>query len=82
MKHFDPDAAQRVWQRVRASLEPASSPIPELPPIPIYTTPPEAWQIPNQPTSKFRKPALHARPNYGVSPWLYLIIILWILTQK
>lgn len=77
MKQFDPAKAAQIWQRVRAGMDtsPGACPAPGLPPLPVYTTPPEAWIPAEKPV---RTPRVVQKPSCTGSAapaWIYLVVI-------
>ena len=78
MKQYDPVTAQRVWQRVRSSLDTAPSSTVQLPPIPVYTTPPEAWQPPKEPALKSKQYICRPCQN-TFSPTALFFVLIWVL---
>ena len=80
MNKIDPAMANRVWQRVQDSLNPPEpAPCQLLPPIPVYTVPPEAWKTQTAASiAPRRKPA--GRPcrccqPQGIHPALLLLLL-------
>ena len=80
MNKIDPAMANRVWQRVQKSLnQPEPAPCQLLPPIPVYTVPPEAWKAQSTAPTPRRKPATQPRRCYcqphRFHPALLLILL-------
>ena len=74
MPSIDPKKAQRVWERVRASLEPQDNcPTPTLPPIPVCYTPQEAWNPPRKPPKPRRS---HTCPCPQHQRFLWILCLL------
>lgn len=82
MKHMDPAKAARVWQRVQDSLKQSAAPAcQKLPPLPVYTTPPDAWQHPaaRPKRSRSQAPCGQYRSSF---PWTWLLVLILLLSQK